>query len=113
MLHTCKNFRYLDTLEHVLLQCEALSDDRRRLASFMLDQSADFPTLREIITNFLTSEDDEMKMQFLIDCSTLPTVIQAVQEGGTAILNQCFKITRTWCRSIHVSRSRKMRQVSV
>ena len=113
MLHTCKNFRYLDTLEHVLLRCEALSDDRRRLASFMLDQSADFPTLREIITNFLTSEDDEMKMQFLIDCSTLPTVIQAVQEGGTAILNQCFKITRTWCRSIHVSRSRKMRQVSV
>ena len=113
LLNPCINFRYIDTLKHVLLQCEALSEDRRRLVSFSLAASAECPTLQELVNHFLFSEDEEMKMQFLTDCSTLPSVIQAVQEGGATILDHCFKIARTWCRTIHVSRSRKLRQVSI
>jgi hypothetical protein len=47
-------------------------------------------------------------MQFSIDCSVLPLVIYSYQLHGLIIHQQLFKITRTWCRSLHVARMKAL-----
>ena len=58
---------------------------------------SDMPILAPIIREYLYSEDDEVKMQFILDCSTLPLVIQAHQFMGPIVhIHQTlFKLTRT------------------
>ena len=42
--------------------------------------------------------------QFLIDCSVIPEVISLTQLLGTDALYNLFKVTRTWCYSLHRDR---------
>ena len=42
------------------------------------------------------SNTKEYLVQFTLDCSTLPSVILAVQEHGSSILEELFYLTRTW-----------------
>ena len=64
----------------------------------------DKPVLKKIVNMYLYSEDEEDRMQFIIDCSVLPLVIASYQLHGQIIHQQLFKISRTWCRSLHVAR---------
>ena len=47
-------------------------------------------------------------MQFIIDCSVLPMVISAYQTNGPLIHSHLYKITRTWCRSLHRDRLKSL-----
>ena len=39
-------------------------------------------------------------MQFLLDCSAMPNVIQYAQRNGQQLYNDIFYLSRTWCLSI-------------
>ena len=103
-LKTCKDLNIIEDLEHIILYCNGLCETRRRLLSFTTDFIADKPILQPIIDAYLFSSDSNTTMQFLLDCSLLPLVIQAKQKYGPSIHQTLFKITRTWCRSLHRDR---------
>ena len=102
---TCRYLKLKESIEHVLLHCAALSDNRRRLFWITWCYAADKCSIWNILEQYLFNQnDDKILMQFLLDCSSLPLVIEATQNYGQCILEYCFTISRTWCRSMHVSR---------
>ena len=48
--------------------------------------------------------DSCKNLQFLMDCSVLPLAITTYQEYGAIIHQDLFRVSRTWCRSVHVAR---------
>ena len=104
LLEPCRSQELFEDIHHIILQCSGLTDVRRRLEVFTSEYTADKPVLREIVKTYLGSDNDELRMQFIIDCSVLPLVISSYQLHGPIIHQQLFKITRTWCRSLHVAR---------
>ena len=108
LLPGCKHLKLIETEEHLLLHCPALVSVRRQLFSRILEFSADKTELQTLLSNLFFQLDDAIKMQFLLDPSTLPAVISAFQTHGDEILAQCFKIGRMWCRSLHDSRLKLM-----
>ena len=60
--------------------------------------------MRLLSEYLLNCTDDDISAQFLVDCSILPNVISAYQQLGSMVHEDLFRITRTWCRSLHVDR---------
>ena len=108
LMDSCKNLKLLDDVEHILLHCDGLSAERRRLWQFILTYTVKLPHIREIALHYLSSSITEECCQFIVDCSVLPMVIQAVQIYGDEVHTHCFRVTRTWCRLIHDTRLRKL-----
>ena len=108
LLEPCRSQELFEDIDHIILKCSGLTDVRRRLALFTSEYTADKPVLREIVETYLCADNDELRMQFIIDCSVLPLVISSYQHHGPIIHQQLFKITRTWCRSLHVARMKAL-----
>ena len=92
-----------EDLEHILVTCKSLSVTRQSLASFTKDYAIRFPQIASIV-QFYCSPTNPQFVQFLLDCSCLPDVIVTAQMFGEDILHHLFRITRTWCYSLHRSR---------
>ena len=108
LLDSCKSMNICKTLEHIVLQCTGLSETRRRLLRFTSDYVAAHPYISEIVWTYLYSDSGKVVMQFLIDCSVLPMVILAYKKHGTTVHAHLFRITRTWCKSLHRDRLRAL-----
>ena len=109
LLEPCQTLKIIDSNTHVLPDCEALSDDRRRLLAFTLRYTKDKPVIYDLCSTYLfENSDQEILVQFLTDCSILPEVVKARQLYGIDILSHLFRITRTWCRSLHTACMRKL-----
>ena len=104
LLPSCKNIFVSETIEHVLLHCSGLNEKRRRLRSFTDMFAADKPVIQQIISTYMNTDDEYLRVQFLLDCSVLPLVISSYQTHGPIIYQQLYRISRTWCRSLHVAR---------
>ena len=101
---SCRSSDILEDIEHLLLHCPAHYETRRRLWRMTASFTAQLPLLAPIIHEYLYAQENDLTMQFLLDCSTLPLVIAARQLHGQNIYVALFKLTRTWCFSIHRSR---------
>ena len=108
LLDSCKDRLITEDLDHIILYCPSLSETRRRLFRFTSDYVAAQPILSDIIRAYLYATDTKVVMQFIIDCSVLPLVISAHQTHGQDIHKHLYKITRTWCRSLHRDRLRAL-----
>ena len=102
------NLEITENIEHVLLLCAGLTEERRRLYEYSIIFAADNPILKPILDEYLFTVDNDLLMRFLLDCSVLPYVITARQLFGDNVHHLLFKLTRTWCRSIHRARLRKL-----
>ena len=102
------NLNVIEDVGHLLIRCAGLSDQRRRLVQFTYNFALVNPALQPIINEYLFSTNDDTKIAFLLDCSTLPMVVRARQVLGDVALQLLFKLTRTWCRSLHRSRLREL-----
>ena len=91
----------LETIQHILLDCVAYNHNRVRLSRLWLSNG--HPIIKNITSEALSS-NREYQVQFILDCSVLPSVIAATQQYGSDILEKLFYLTRTWCYSIHRSR---------
>ena len=47
------------------------------------------------------NRNDAISVQLLLDCSAMPDVITAIQDHGTQVQVDIFKISRTWCYSVN------------
>ena len=108
LLQSCSNLNLFEDVEHIILHCSGLNEVRRRLFQFTSTYSSDKPVLRPILDTYLYANSPDLRMQFILDCSVLPLVIRGFQEHGKIIHQQLFKITRTWCRSLHVHRLKQL-----
>ena len=88
-------------LEAFLLSCPSLSVVRTELRESFLKFYRDNPDLENMVTECMRHSP----VQFLLDCSTMPAVICAVQEYGDCVLFPLFKLTRNYCHRLHVTRS--------
>ena len=96
---TCHNT--VESLEHILIQCKAYTESKARLYSLWL--STRNKVVFKLVLEALSSETEYL-VQFLVDCSVLPSVVKATQENGHVILKELFYLTRSWCFSIHKQR---------
>ena len=96
---TCTN--KVETIEHILIECGAYSDCKRYLYSLWLSTAN--PVVRKLVLEALTSETCYL-LQFILDCSVLPSVIVATQRHGFSVLKELFHFTRTWCFTVHRQR---------
>ena len=91
-------------LEHLLLNCPALSDVRSKViklwCNFMVPRQYLFPIVAQH-----TLGNDELHVQFLLDPSCLPCVIAATRTNPD-VLRNCFYLSRTWVFTLHVARTR-------
>ena len=100
---SCLDSTTPEDLHPILAVCGSLQPTRERLASFSLKISGQFPAVKHLIDKYCTQKSPQF-VQFLLDCSVLPDVILAKQKSGSAILEPLFRISRTWCYSLHRSR---------
>ena len=93
------------SLEHILLFCPALNEARNNVAKLALDLPENNKEVLELVTKALDDKtEEEFRMQFLLDASSMPIVIRLCQIQGRKILETIFKISRSWCYSVHRSR---------
>ena len=97
------------TLAHQLLECPGTAAARTRVYALWTFFLSDKPELFEIVQFYtIRCADQDLLLQFLLDCSSLPLAISAVQKYGEELLNNLFYLTRTWCYSVHKSRMRDL-----
>ena len=98
---TCKGA--IEDTKHILIDCRLYDSDRNNLLSFWFQNSDE--NVRDLINEALSSNPTNL-LQFILDCSSLPFVVKAVQCHGVTILEKLFYLTRTWCFTIHRQRMR-------
>ena len=95
----------VETVEHILIHCRAYSECKRNLYSLWLSTTS--PVVLKLVLEALTSETCYL-LQFILDCSVLPSVIVATQRHGFAVLKELFHFTRTWCFTVHRQRMKML-----
>ena len=93
-----------ENLTHLLIpRCPPLKERREVLVPYSRDILKNSPTGSEIFEQVLTDSNEELFVQFVLDCSVLPAVIRASQQDPS-VLHLLLKICRTWCYSMHRTR---------
>ena len=100
---TCEGLQ--EDIKHILLECQMYNQERDKLAIFWIENENE--TVRNLAKEALNSNLDYL-LQFILDCSALPSVISATQQHGHVILYELFHLTRTWCFVMHRQRMRML-----
>ena len=87
------------TVEHMLVSCPGLDDKRDDLILYWSQHTEDNPHLQHLTSSMLSSDEDTL-VQFLLDPSAVPSVINGCQQKLYS-LSDVFKLTRTFCYGIH------------
>ena len=98
---TC--FEQVETTEHILVTCPAYQEPRERLKRMWL--SSQEPTIHQLASEALSSSPEKF-LQFVLDCTVIPSVITAKQIHGQVVFQKLFHLTRTWCFTVHRERMR-------
>ena len=89
-------------IEHLLLDCSALSDVRNTQLQSISNRTDFCQDSVFLILNYREKSASAF-IQLLLDCSVLPEVIVANQNGQN-VMHDIFKFGRTWCYNIHATR---------
>ena len=108
LLQSCSDSHIKEDILHLLVTFPSLESTRSRLRTFFHLYAVKNPEISTPVHTFLTSPDPIYHTQFLLDCSTIPEIIQLKQELGLCALNHLFYLTRTWCYSVHRERLRQL-----
>ena len=95
----------VESIEHILITCSTYYVTRDRLKMLWLTSSD--PVIRDIASKAL-SGPPKLLLQFLLDCSVIPTVISAAQCYGQGAFQSLFYLTRTWCFSLYRERMKAL-----
>ena len=92
-----------EDLPHLLVpRCPKLQNRREALLEFSFSVLSKSEEAINIF-NKLMASNEHTQVQFLLDCSVFSEVIHASQKDSE-ILSILFKVTRTWCYSMHRAR---------
>ena len=92
-----------ENLHHILAVCVSLEPTRKQLSRFTNKLLVQYPEVTPIVQKYCVPTYS-LFIQFLVDCSVLPDVIQLSQSCGTEIHIPLFRLTRTWCYILHKTR---------
>ena len=98
-------------LQHILLSCPALADSRASMISMWSNFMVSKPTLLPIVRHYTITEE-RLFMQLHLDPSCLPLVILN-SKADPDIMKHCLYLSRTWCFSSHLARSKLLRQMNL
>ena len=93
-----------EDLFHLLASCPSWHEARVLLGSFTVKYSQNVYPRVQSIALALTNPSHPSFVQFILDCSTLPNVIEATQTLGPDVLFHLFHISRTRCYTLHRER---------
>ena len=99
-LPPCYTLGLAGSLEHQLLWCEGLAETRSGLLDLWKTKLAPLPHILDIV-QFYTITQPEQRMQFLLDASILPKIINLIQLREEEGLQVIFQLTRTFCSALH------------
>ena len=100
-----KHTVYNNNNNNFLTSCPSLEQSRLDMFDLWKKQAVRNPILYTVIMEAMSCST-EQKCQFLLDCSTLASVINLVQTFGDSVLQDLFYITRTYCYVLHRERAR-------
>ena len=103
LLPSCSALNVHEDLEHILVHCGSLADTRAGLVDFANTYCQEIAEITELVNLFCNPLHPQFS-QFLVDCSCLAQVITSAQLHGDMVLHHIFRITRTWCYSLHRAR---------
>ena len=95
----CPGLMKIDTLDHFVLYCDALTQARTNVLKYWELYSCKDDKLRNLLVNKLRASNLTL-MQFLIDPSVDSDVIRGVQNSQIKI-EEVYRLTRTWCYAVH------------
>ena len=95
----CPGLMKVDSLDHFVLFCEALTPARTNILKYWQLYSSKDDKLRNLLVNKLSASTKTL-MQFLIDPSVDSDVIRGVQNSLIKI-EEVYRLTRTWCYAVH------------
>ena len=95
----CPGLMNLDTLDHFVLHCDALTAARTNVFNYWQYYSSKDDQLRNLLIMKLRSTTETF-MQFIIDPSVDSEVIRGVQ-NNLIKLEDVYCLTRTWCYAVH------------
>ena len=98
MASTCD--QVVGDLPHLLLHCPSLHALRASLYRMWLTKAALFTELYNLVSQVLLSTD-EVKMRFILDPTSFPTIISLAQLEGAAVLDTVFYMSRTFAYALH------------
>ena len=82
----------LEDIPHLIIpKCPKLADRAQLLLKYAKDSLANCSTAAAIFDNIIHGEDDELKVQFMLDPSVIPEIILAAQENKN-LLGKLFKV---------------------
>ena len=102
---SCSTLNLVESPEHVLLQCPAYTTSREKMILMCLRSRE--PRVHQLVTRFLLSNSAKI-MQFLLDCSAIPEVINLSQSWGEDIYKDLFYLSRTGCFTMHKERMKRL-----
>ena len=102
----------LGTIDHLLLECPSLSQTRQNCINLWKHYTNQNPLLSEIL-RMNCNDVNIPNVQFLLDPACLPDVIKAIQEHGYGILAIVHYLTRTWCYSLHIQRTKYLKLYNI
>ena len=99
---SCKGI--IEDVFHILCVCPALDQTRTKLQTYTSEYAEKVSPEVKLLLCQLCSPSYSYYSKFLMDCSSLPLVISAVQSHGNQVLHHLFNVTRTWIYVIHRER---------
>ena len=104
---SCSNT--VETVKHILVDCPALEVFRTKMASYTANHVTEkVPAEVGAILHQLCSRNNPQLCHILLDCSSIPEVISAVQLYGKEVLDYFYEVTRTWIYVLHRERLKMM-----
>ena len=97
-----------EDIPHILQQCPGLLAVRQRLMNFTHDYCSNLPDEVSSLILDLCDPSSSSFCRFLLDCSSLPTVIKFVQATSPDSLIPFFDVSRIWIYVLHRERLKKM-----
>ena len=94
----------IDDIPHIITSCPALENTRNMLSQFTRSYIEKLPQDLAAPLRKLCSPTNLSSSIFLLDASTVPEVISAVQRHGHHLLENIYDITRTWIYVTHRER---------
>ena len=95
----------VEDIPHFLATCPALDKRRNELLCYTAEFASTLPDVVSETLLLLCCPTAPLFIQFILDCSTIPSVIKLSQEFMQFdILESFFEVSRTWAYALHRER---------